>query len=136
MGKTMIDDRDVIEGLEKLPAELQGEFIRIGALVVQEAFEEAEAALRAVLSRYDDNEAGLFRSMLGDVLAAKGDSSGARKLFRELSKEPKTRTLGLLGQAQVEWNQNHNADKSSMPRLNVNRQPNHKNSCNDCCDTS
>ena len=105
MEKEMIDDREIIAGLALLSTELREEFMRIGALVSNQQAAEAENDLKAVLSRYDDKETGLFRSMLADVLILQGNISGAKTLLRQMSDEPAARNLGLLGQARILWNE-------------------------------
>ena len=83
-----INNIDYIAGYDRLPEAWRPDYETLIRYVANEQYDKAEMLCRSVLSRYDDRDTGLFREELATIYSDRGDTSGARKILRELTKEP------------------------------------------------
>ncbi len=100
-----IENIDYIAGYDRLPEAWRADYETLIRLVANEQYDKAEMLCRSVLSRYDDKDTGLFREELSAIYSDRGDVSGARKILRELAKEPACADRAHLSLARLHFQQ-------------------------------
>ncbi len=100
-----IENIDYIAGYDRLPEAWRADYETLIRLVANEQYDKAEMLCRSVLSRYDDKDTGLFREELSAICFDRGDVSGARKILRELAKEPACADRAHLSLARLHFQQ-------------------------------
>ena len=83
-----INHADFVMKYDLLPEAYRQDYETILQFSANGQYQEAERLCLSVLARYDDRDSGLFREELAAIREDQGDISGARKILRDLAKEP------------------------------------------------